>query len=198
MSTYKSKVRYIQRFPHVKRGWIKVIKAIRESVVLQETNVCKGNPYKKNILTPSKSKFGNRFTREEFNDDSMWIHITPPINKQEYYGTTNPQYVITGRFMQLFSIPPQINVAKQQEVHGEIEKIKGNVQPRKLVHPAWIRYDDNWIPENNAKGCVEDTCYTEDEIADAIFDWWISGKPYKQWYADKYLQLKFDFGDDEN
>lgn len=27
------------------------------------------------------------------------------------------------------------------------------------------------------------------------FDWWISGKPYKQWYAEKYLQLKIDFND---
>lgn len=82
MSTYKSKVRDIQRFPHVKRGWIKVIKAIRESGVLQETNDCKGNPYKKNIWTPSKSKFVNRYTREEFNDASMWIHITPPTHQQ--------------------------------------------------------------------------------------------------------------------
>lgn len=129
MSTYKSKVRDIQRFPHVKRGWIKAIKAIRESVVLQL---------------------------------------------------------------------PQRNVSKQQEVHGKIEKIKGNVKPCKLVHPAWIRYDANWISENNDKCGVEETGYTEDEIAEAIFDWWISGKPYKQWYADKYLHLKFDFGDDEN
>ena len=35
--------------------------------------------------------------------------------------------------------------------------------------------------------------YTEDEIAEAIFDWWISGKSYKQWYAEKYLQLKINF-----
>lgn len=165
MSPYKSKVRDIQRFPHVKRGWIKAIKAIRESVVLQETNDCKGNQYKKNICATSKSKFGNRYTKEEFND---------------------------------FSLLPQRNVSKQQEVHGKIEKIKGNVQPRKLVHPAWIRYDANWISENNDKCGVEETGYTEDEIAEAIFDWWISGKPYKQWYADKYLHLKFDFGEDEN
>ena len=97
-------------------------------------------------------------------------------------------------------LPPHthIKVAEQKEFHGEIEKIKGNVQPRKLVHPAWIRYDGNWISENNDKGCVEDIGYTEDGIAEAIFDLWISGKPYKQWYADKYLHLKFDFGDDEN
>lgn len=34
---------------------------------------------------------------------------------------------------------------------------------------------------------------TEDEIAELIFDWWISGKAYSKWYADKYMQLKFDF-----
>ena len=35
----------------------------------------------------------------------------------------------------------------------------------------------------------------ENEIAENIFDWWISGKSYKKWYADKFLQLKIDFGD---
>ena len=33
---------------------------------------------------------------------------------------------------------------------------------------------------------------TEDDIAEKIFDWWISGKSYSKWYADKYLQLKLD------
>lgn len=33
----------------------------------------------------------------------------------------------------------------------------------------------------------------EDEIAEAIFDWWISGKPYRQWYSEKCLQLALDF-----
>lgn len=39
--------------------------------------------------------------------------------------------------------------------------------------------------------------WSEDEIAEAIYDWWTSGKPYKQWYADTYLQLKFDFHETE-
>lgn len=30
----------------------------------------------------------------------------------------------------------------------------------------------------------------EDIIAENIFDWWISGKSYKEWYADKFLQQK--------
>ena len=34
---------------------------------------------------------------------------------------------------------------------------------------------------------------TEDEIAEKIFDWWISGKAYNKWFAEKYLQQKIDF-----
>ena len=28
----------------------------------------------------------------------------------------------------------------------------------------------------------------ENEIAENIYDWWISGKSYKQWYAEKFQQ----------
>lgn len=34
---------------------------------------------------------------------------------------------------------------------------------------------------------------TEDEIAEKIFSWWISGKSYDKWYAETYLQTKIDF-----
>lgn len=36
----------------------------------------------------------------------------------------------------------------------------------------------------------------ENEIAENIYDWWISGKSYKKWYAEKYQQMKLDFKDD--
>ena len=36
----------------------------------------------------------------------------------------------------------------------------------------------------------------EREIAEAIFDWWISKKPIKQWFAEKYQQGTLDFGED--
>lgn len=35
------------------------------------------------------------------------------------------------------------------------------------------------------------------EIAENIYDWWISGKSYKKWYAEKFLQGKLDFTDTE-
>ena len=33
----------------------------------------------------------------------------------------------------------------------------------------------------------------ENEIIENIFDWWISGKSYEKWYADKFLQQKINF-----
>lgn len=33
----------------------------------------------------------------------------------------------------------------------------------------------------------------ERQIAETIFDWWISGKSYSEWYAEKFQQLKIDF-----
>ena len=32
--------------------------------------------------------------------------------------------------------------------------------------------------------------FSEDEIAESIFDWWISGKSYEKWFAERFLQLK--------
>ena len=37
----------------------------------------------------------------------------------------------------------------------------------------------------------------EDLIAENIYDWWISGKSYKKWYADKFLQTKLEFAEDD-
>ena len=33
----------------------------------------------------------------------------------------------------------------------------------------------------------------ENEIAENIYDWWISGKSYQKWYTEKFQQIKFDF-----
>ena len=38
----------------------------------------------------------------------------------------------------------------------------------------------------------------ENEIAENIYDWWTSGLGYRQWYAQKFLQLKLDFDDPQS
>lgn len=46
---------------------------------------------------------------------------------------------------------------------------------------------------NGNRGQNEHNEPTEDEIAEKIFNWWISGKSYDKWYAETYLQTKIDF-----
>jgi phosphoadenosine phosphosulfate reductase len=136
MATYKSKLRDIERFPHVKRKWIEAIKAIRNERALHTI----------------RGLWGNRENPRECASEknSSIRHGSNTTRTGLYYGATNPQYVITQRTIRCVSDSP-------------------------------------------AAGGVATGQWTEDEIAEAIFDWWISGKPYKQWYAEKYLQKKIDF-----
>lgn len=140
MSTYKSKLRDVERFPHVKRGWIKAIKAIREGGgILQHVYLVEHPQTRQRAIA----------IREETTTER-------PI----------PQYVITGRTM------------RQVFPYRSPSELWGN-RPGFSNRPA--------------SGGADAGQWTEDEIAEAIFDWWISGKPYKKWYADKYLQQNFDF-----
>lgn len=54
------------------------------------------------------------------------------------------------------------------------------------VRNNWIK-TIKWLRENN----WTDTSLSDDE--EMAFNWWISGKSFKQFYADEYLQQKLDF-----
>lgn len=45
----------------------------------------------------------------------------------------------------------------------------------------------------SAKNFTNNPNATEDEIAENIFDYWISTKSYNKWYSNKFLQQKIDF-----
>ena len=54
------------------------------------------------------------------------------------------------------------------------------------------------VKKNWVKACAklkEKGLVYYDSTPDDMFDWWISGKSYKKWYAEKYLQQKFNFKD---
>lgn len=137
MSNYKQKVKELRDYPHVKRGWIKAIKAIRAGVFKREYiwwNI------KKNWQT---ERCANR----------KLSHRPPPSLEQE----------------------------------------------SKHRYLGWIKHPDkqHWTgfsssPSSN--GIADGD--SEDIIAENIFDWWISGKSYTKWYAEKFLQLKL-FNDNE-
>ena len=162
MSNKKSKQRDIKMFPHVKRGWIKAIKAIRSGGYSERGSsggTSQQNRFSKQSCDgkcPMQNRFGHRYTAGQFYEMSMWIPTTPLLSENfggtNYNRTDNPRYNIRRRALRKFFDSPSQQV--------------------------------NWGGQDEP---------SEDEIAEAIFDWWISGKPYKQWYADTYLQSKLEF-----
>lgn len=119
MSSPKQKAQGMMRWPHVKRNWIKAIKAIRA-----------GGGISKRIY--------------------LVEHQTRPHSVQQ----------------------PQ-RIAQKTNRKG--------TQSRK----ATTGFSDS----SSSDSLTEEQ---QNEIAENIFDWWVSGKSYKQWYAEKFLQTKLD------
>jgi len=57
-----------------------------------------------------------------------------------------------------------------------------------IAHPDPAHW--GFSSRSSSDGLTEEQ---ELEIAENIFDWWISGKSYERWYADKFLQQKLEF-----
>lgn len=146
MSQYKQKEREMKDFPHVKRNWIKAIKAIRRGDTIIKT--------KKHSL-------------------AEWARQTRTFNGN----------------MQFFR---NSNITHFQDIRGA----KTLEQESQHSDFGWIQCPDkaHWT---FLGGSVEGREPTEDEIAENIFDWWVSGKSYSRWYAEKFLQQKIEFGFDE-
>lgn len=129
MSSAKQKQIENIRYPHVKRNWIKAIKAIR--------GVGGGN----------------------------WKH--QPNSYQKDIWTADA----TGATL------------NQKKVYLEIDTQKAN--------GTKCREKQSGFPSSSSSDRLTEE--KENEIAENIYDWWISGKSYKEWYADKFLQTKLEF-----
>ena len=123
MSSHKQKMLENARYPHVKRGWIKAIKAIRSGGI-----------------------------------------------QKRIYLVEHPQVYVSQKRQRI-----------AQDTGGYIK------------HP-----DPGHWTQHGFSSCSSSDRLTEEqenEIAENIYDWWISGKSYKQWYAEKFQQMKLDFGE---
>ena len=142
------------RYPHVKRNWIKAIKAIRRGGELDST-------------------------------------------EQEELSGVRPQGELS-----------TADGCKQPKIGSNIQRIQGRADPRFRIPRQWMQDSENWVglQDKNQLRSVERTGFLdcsssdrltdeqkEDLIAENIYDWWISGKSYKEWYADKFLQTKLEF-----
>lgn len=124
MSSYKQKRLEEERNPHVKRGWLRAIKKIRDGGGIQKRIYLVEHPQGQEATAK------RRRTAQNANDD-----IQQP----------------------------------QQEPLAEFSPCSSS-----------DRLNDE----------------QENEIAENIYDWWITGKSYKKWYAEKYQQMKLDFKED--
>lgn len=138
MANLKQKQRENQRWPHVKRNWIKAIIAIRTGGGIRK------NSYQKNIWNPSGTalvKNGHPSTAGK-SDAGYILHPDP-----SHWGGARKQRIMEG-----------------------------------------------FSECSSSDGLTDEQ---EREIAENIYDWWISGMSYKKWYAKKFLQYQFNFSDKE-
>ena len=150
MSSHKQKMIENERYPHVKRNWIKAIKAIRNGGVKREYiwwNIRKDWMPRRNVRGLLRTQGG--YIKHP--DPEHWIQLD---------STNNP----TG------------------DKNGNKRRNTG----------IWSLAMHGFSSSSSSDRLTEEQ---ENEIAENIYDWWISGKSYKQWYAEKFKQMKLDFGD---
>lgn len=126
MSSHKQKMLENERYPHVKRNWIKAIKAIRNGGIQKRINLVE-----------------------------------------------HPQGLDSSRKRHRIA----------QDADGYIN------------HPDpghWMGKNGRGSLSSSSDRLTEEQ---ENEIAENIYDWWISVKSYKRWYAEKFQQMKLDFGE---
>ena len=136
MSTAKQKIIENKRWPHVKRNWIKAIKAIRNGGGYSKENISGGTSARIGCLSETSEDCSGRRR-----------HINHPGPK-----------------------------------HRNGRENRG----------VWDLEKTGFSSSSSSDRLTEEQ---ENEIAENIYDWWISGKSYKQWYAEKFQQLKLDFGE---
>lgn len=100
------------------------------------------------------------------------------------------------RDMQLF---PHV---KEKWIKAIMEIRKGRVQQGQYNSGVWsqstTKRRDGLQCLNLSNNQLWGVDNEERLISERIFDWWISGKAYSEWYADTILQNKINFEDDEN
>lgn len=145
MSSRKQKLFENKRYPHVKRNWIKAIKAIRSGGGIQK----------------------------------------------RIYLVEHPQGLCASQKRQRIT---------QDEQDTQMGGIIGSPSPRGVIAKDWLQTPPNsyqkgrlWLDSSSSDRLTEEQ---ENEIAENIYDWWISGVSYKKWYAQKFLQLKLNFDED--
>ncbi len=146
MSSHKQKMIENERYPHVKRNWIKAIKAIRNGGV--------GIQKRLHLVEHPQGLDASQKRQRIAQDTGGYIKHPDPEHWIRLDSTNNP----TGY------------------KNGNKRRNTG----------IWSLAMHGFSPSSSSDRLTEEQ---ENEIAENIYDWWISGKSYKQWYAEKFQQL---------
>lgn len=159
MSSYKQKKLENERYPHVKRGWIKAIKAIRNVGGYSKENISGGTSARTGCLSETSEDCSGR---------------------RRLHQASRPGTLDGGGECQEY---------EEQQCRHSVSASNGCEQTTtgRQNRGIWGGNSDN----SSSDRLTEEQ---ENEIAENIYDWWISGKSYKKWYAEKFQQMKFDFG----
>ena len=179
MSSAKQKQIENIRYPHVKRNWIKAIKLIRGG---QNSFQATSGGTSKRIGCQSE-------TSEDCSGHRRLDCPSRPrtLGAEKFYGGgggTQPTERTDSQ---------NINISERQPWdNAQSPTPKGEGNSRSNCESQLRSVERAGFSDSSSSDRLTDE-QREDLIAENIYDWWISGKSYKKWYADKFLQLKFEF-----
>lgn len=139
MSSAKQKIIENKRWPHVKRNWIKAIKAIRNG----------GGIQRRIYLVEHPQGLDASQKRQRIAQD-------------------------TGGYIKHPDPGPGGGRYEEQQC-----------QRSKSASNGCTSCKIGFLPSSSSDRLTEEQ---ENEIAENIYDWWISGKSYQKWYAEKFQQ----------
>lgn len=184
MSSAKQKQIENVRYPHVKRNWIKAIKAIRGGQI----------PSRLHLVEHQSGLDANRKCQRIAQDTGGWIAHPDPEHWAQKSSTggwgdgLNQQKERTHKtsIYQRDNLGTTLNPLHQNGGGQFSEQYEIQLRSVERTGFSQSSSSDRLTDEQR-----------EDIIAENIYDWWISGKSYKEWYADKFLQTKLEFPEEE-
>lgn len=188
MATTKNQIKQFLRWPHVKEKWIRAIMDVRRESILANTPPQSGATYNFYSLNglyppPPTGEQHSELDKELGWSDGHKQNIAPTIStiRKSIHENADARTRFSQSVQQL-----QGRILERSSVIGG-----GETSQRTL--------DGKFLDGDNGDCSAVVAEYDEQkerEIAEAIFDWWISKKPFKQWFAEKYQQGTLDFGED--
>lgn len=172
MSSHRQKMIENKRYPHVKRGWIKAIKTIRNG----------GGIQKRIYLVEHPQGLDASQKRQRIAQDAGGYINHPDPQHWMRHDSTNSRTGGGKNTRSSYADIPHLQTMDANKRQLE-DKTEGYGSSRKT----------GFSSSSSSDRLTEEQ---ENEIAENIYDWWISGKSYKQWYAEKFQQLKLKFDTD--